>query len=119
MFVVEKEDKNLAYVTDGYHIILALSSSRKNEVYHLAKNAPKTNFYKFCEKTQWFINYNSEHPCPDVRELGPYNPFFYLKELEFAQKKTKGSNSEDVGPVYDDDDSEWKMEKEEKLMQFK
>lgn len=48
LFVVEKEDKNLAYVTDGHHIILALSSSRKNEAYFLPKNAPKSNFYKFC-----------------------------------------------------------------------
>lgn len=67
LFVVEKEDKNFAYVTDGYHIILALSSSRKNEVYYIPKNAPKTNFYKFYQKTQWFINYNSEPTCPDVR----------------------------------------------------
>ena len=80
VFVLERDGKSLAYVTDGIHTILALSNNRKEEVILYPRFVNKTPFYHCDKKVHWYLNFTADHPKPDYDEIHPYSPHFFMKE---------------------------------------
>lgn len=78
-YVVEREDRNLCYLTDGRHTILALSANKMNEANYHPTNTINTHYYIFQEKTYLYLNFNGESTEPP-KYPHPYNPHFYFKE---------------------------------------
>ena len=69
------------YVTDGWNIILAISSKRKGESCLQTYSTIQKNFYKYKLGTAKFANFTREHPyIEDKAFFHPYHPQYFFGE---------------------------------------
>ena len=83
LYQTDKEDRNLCYLTDGHHTILALSSRKLEEINCHPYNCFHKPFYVAGVRLHMFLNWTTDHKPLDKRMEHPYNPHYYFKEEDY------------------------------------
>ena len=84
LYQTDKEDRNLCYLTDGYHTILALAPKKVEEINCHPYNCHKKPFYIGGVKLHLFLNWNCEHDPQGMEQEHPYSPHFHFQGDDYV-----------------------------------
>ncbi len=80
LLVLQRKDKNVAYMTDGSLTILTLLSSKEQEMVFFPQNRLPTNHYTYEPKVFAHLNFTTITPPPAQSQKNPYSPHHFFKE---------------------------------------
>jgi hypothetical protein len=76
--VVDRIDRNIAYVTDGRHTILTIMANKTEMLNYSALNRLPNQHYTYEPKAYLYLACTAASPPPPAKH--PYSPHHFLRE---------------------------------------